>query len=643
LAILPVILYHANSSIMPGGYIGVDIFFVISGFLITSLIVDEMEGGSFSVVKFYERRARRILPALFFVMGLSIPFAIALSDPAQLALFSKGLSAAALSVSNIFFERKENYFAPASEYNPLIHTWSLGVEEQFYIVFPLVAAVALLFGRRALAGTVIAGLVLSLGFSQYVLHHDAAANFYLIPTRAWELMIGALASLVTVTFGLRQRNVLSAIGALAVVLSLALFYKTTPMPSIFGLYPTIGTALILMFGTSDTLVGQILSTRFPVGVGLISYSAYLWHQPLFAFARMASLGEPSLALMLLLALAALVLAYFTWRYVESPFREPAAKGGFSRQQIFALSVAGIVGLALTGRAGAHWSHQLSPFSAPQYRAALSAKEDHASYYACMSGHIDVKNPQCMLGDESKDKLDFLVIGDSVAASYADGVSAAAKRYGLKGSLIAMGGCPPVEGLGGYFPDAKGGCDKMQRGMFRDIEAQGVKFVFLAATWPTFEGDEICKFAQVNCMFGRPSVKQVAAMIANTSRKINALGVHPIYITEPPRLWELDAPFYAMKAMRYRTNDTLTLPSRPSRLIGMLKQARASYTLIDSREGFCDSDGCDLVHEGLPIFWDRGHLTAHKSAAIAPIYYDAMTMIAGDRDPIHMASFTGLSR
>ncbi|MCK5666929.1 MAG: acyltransferase [Thiotrichaceae bacterium] len=338
LAVIPVILFHGGLEWFSRGYVGVDVFFVISGYLITSIILKEKEADTFSIAGFYERRARRILPALFFIIFICIPFAWFWLLPHELKDFGKSIVAVTLFASNILFWRESDYFAPDAELIPLLHTWSLAVEEQFYVIFPLIMIFFWAFGRRRLIGIISLIALLSLALTEWGWRHFPEANFYLIPTRAWELMIGALVAFYLYQKKQPQGNIRhlgSLIGIGLIVLAIFFLDKTLPFPSLYALAPTIGTALIILFATPDTLVYKLLSQRIFVGIGLISYSAYLWHQPIFVFARIRGMDEPNIGLVLLLSMFAIVLAYFSWRFIELPFRD---RSRFTRKQIFSASL-----------------------------------------------------------------------------------------------------------------------------------------------------------------------------------------------------------------------------------------------------------------------------------------------------------------
>lgn len=327
-AVLPVILFHARLPGFSGGFVGVDVFFVISGFLITGLILEEQARGDFSLLRFYERRARRILPALYFVLAVSMPFAALLMWPDELRNFGQYLVSVILFVSNIRLWLTTDYFSPDADLNPLLHTWSLGVEEQFYMLFPLALMVAWRWaGRAAVTGGILAMVAVSFALAVAGWHRQPEAAFYLLPTRAWELGLGAgLAAWLQFRPPALGRGTAEA-GGLAglamIAAAIVAFDAATPFPTWPALLPTVGAALVLLCAAPGTLAGRLLCLRPVVFIGLISYSAYLWHQPVFAFARLAhpAMIGPSPAAMAGLAALALVLATLSWRFVERPFRD----------------------------------------------------------------------------------------------------------------------------------------------------------------------------------------------------------------------------------------------------------------------------------------------------------------------------------
>lgn len=329
IAVLPVVFFHAGFAGFSGGYVGVDIFFVISGFLITTILLREAENGGISLIRFYERRARRILPALFLVILASVPLAWFIMYPSQMEGFAQSTLAVLFFVSNIFFWREDDYFGPNAKELPLLHTWSLSVEEQFYILFPLLLILCFWLGRRYVLPMIVAGTVASFVLCVWAQSNptiSVAASFYLLPTRAWELGFGSLCSYYLLKHpqigrGTITGDVLPAVGLGMIAWSIVMFNEATPMPSAHTLVPTGGAALIILSCCAGGIVYRLLTLSLMVWVGLLSYSLYLWHQPIFAFARIAIYGEPEVWHYGALITLAMVLAYGTWRFIETPVRD----------------------------------------------------------------------------------------------------------------------------------------------------------------------------------------------------------------------------------------------------------------------------------------------------------------------------------
>ena len=324
-AVLPVILFHADFGFFSGGYIGVDIFFVISGYLITSIIVSDLEDNRFSILKFYLRRARRLLPALYLVMLSSIVIAWLWLPNGDMKSFSQSIVSSTLFSSNILFWLQSGYFDTSAELKPMLHTWSLAVEEQYYFLVPVLLVCLWKFGKIAYLLSALAILsVASLLCAAHFVELYPNSAFFFLHTRFWELGIGAVLAVLirnrkTMEVEHWRGNILSFIGFIAIVLSVFLFDRTTPTPSFYTLIPTIGTALIIAYAVPNTVVNNILRWKPIVFIGLISYSLYLWHQPVIAFARHRFLGDISDITVYLFPLI-FALAYFSWRFVEKPAR-----------------------------------------------------------------------------------------------------------------------------------------------------------------------------------------------------------------------------------------------------------------------------------------------------------------------------------
>ncbi|MGE8319978.1 MAG: acyltransferase family protein [Comamonas sp.] len=324
IAVGSVILFHAGFHHgISGGFFGVDIFFVISGFLIGRILFDEISEGRFSIPRFYERRTRRILPALLAMLLVTYGFARVLLAPLEFADFRNSLLATLGFASNIYFWLHSGYFEAASELKPLLHTWSLGVEEQYYILFPLLAYALRKSAWRTHALVLCA--VLSFVWAIATVTSQPNAAFYLLPARAWELLLGALGALWASrqTLGATGRQALSLAGLALITFSITGLDASLPHPGLHTLVPTAGTLLVLAAQAPQGIATRILELPPFVFLGKISYSAYLWHQPIFAY-WMHRFGKHSLEKYALLLIAAtVVMAYLSWRLIEEPARRPS--------------------------------------------------------------------------------------------------------------------------------------------------------------------------------------------------------------------------------------------------------------------------------------------------------------------------------
>jgi peptidoglycan/LPS O-acetylase OafA/YrhL len=331
LAVMPVILFHAGFRVFSGGFVGVDVFFAISGYLISSIILMEIERGSFSVVRFYERRARRILPALFLIMGCCVICGYAWMMPDEYKNLGQSLVATTFFSNNILLALTTGYWDMASEFKPLLHTWSLGVEEQFYVLFPLTLILIWRFARKRTYMILAMLLLGSLASSLWSARQSPTWVFYNLPTRAWEILVGALAAIYLMKRpALAPKGGISHIAGLLglalILIPVFLFKEDLPSPGLSPVAPVLGAALIILYGGPGTAVNAALGSRFMVGIGLISYSAYLWHQPLFAFQRIRSKAPPGSLTFCSLIVATFALSYLSWRFVEKPFRNPGVVG-----------------------------------------------------------------------------------------------------------------------------------------------------------------------------------------------------------------------------------------------------------------------------------------------------------------------------
>ena len=435
LAVLPVILFHAGFEWFGGGFVGVDVFFVISGYLITTIIISEMAEGKFSIVNFYERRARRILPALFFVMAVCIPFAWFWLVPSDLVEFGHSLIAVSTFSSNFLFWSEAGYFGGPAELKPLLHTWSLAVEEQYYILFPIFIILTWRLGINWILIILSFIFILSLGVAQWGAYKIPSANFYLLPTRGWELLIG-----VFIAFYLKYNTyiksylvnqLLSLLGFGMIIYSIVVFNASTPFPSLYALIPTIGTGLVILCATPQTTIHKILSLNLIVGVGLISYSTYLWHQPILAFARHAIEGEVHNLTVIMLCISSLFFGWFSWRFIERPFRQ---KSYLQRKFIFKFSLAGILFFSIIG-ISLHVIDGGSKFYSQEKQKIIT------TFLADNSGYTEKQESYLSLNkfDKTNNLKDILIIGDSQMQDLANAVYEAGlyEKYEFSSFLISV--------------------------------------------------------------------------------------------------------------------------------------------------------------------------------------------------------------
>ncbi len=386
-AVVPVVLFHAGVDRFGGGFVGVDVFFVISGYLITSIILREMQSGTFSLAGFYERRARRILPALFFVILVCLPFTWLLLPPQELATFAQSVLAVVTFSSNILFWAESGYFDTAAELKPLLHTWSLAVEEQYYLLFPLLLMACWRFGKNVAAGILTVLFIASLIAAQWSVGQHPDAAFFLLPTRGWELLAGGFCAF---WLNAPRRSKALAVdqlaglsGLLLIIFAVLMFDSGTPTPGVYTLLPVLGTVLIIICGVPGTLVCGLLSARWLVVAGTLSYSIYLWHQPVFAFLRHYT-GEHLLTWPAILACLTLtfLLAFLTARYVENPVR---SKSRFSRAQVFFYSLLVSLLIAVIGGAGVYY-HGFEN----RFKRQLAGDTGHVTFHT----HLHENYPDC---------------------------------------------------------------------------------------------------------------------------------------------------------------------------------------------------------------------------------------------------------
>ncbi len=453
-AILPVVFYHAKFTGFSGGFVGVDVFFVISGYLITSIILIEQRAGRFTLRNFYNRRIRRIFPALFVMMVTSYPIAFVLLGPSAMAEFTGSVIASTFFYANFYFLDATGYFDTAAEFKPLLHNWSLSVEEQFYLVFPLAMLLSWRAGPRAQVGLFGTIALISLALAQWhVSQDDAARAFFLIHTRLWELLAGALTAYWLgsqrgrhMRESGRFRHV--ALAGLAMILGAVVLYDNeTAFPGVSALLPCLGAVLVIAFASPQSLAGKVLGWRPAVFVGLISYSLYLWHVPLLVFTRIGT-GRNDITLLAGVCLVALFVAFLSWRYVERPVRQ---MHDLPPRRLFAatglcmalLAGIGFAGVQTKGFRDFYLKHRLDAVSRANFeryhpQTVLSPVADAGCQFS--ASRIDAGFIARFEACASDHEEAVLVLGDS----HARNVYGALRSTGRSPFLVALwrGGCRP---------------------------------------------------------------------------------------------------------------------------------------------------------------------------------------------------------
>ena len=416
-AVLPVLLFHAGVPGFGGGFVGVDVFFVISGYLITGILLRDIAKEGFSVLHFLERRARRIIPALYVVLLACIPLGWFLMLPDEFENLGQGLFATVASCNNILLLLTSGYWDLSTEFKPLLHTWSLGVEEQFYLFFPWVLVFA--FRRKWVLPMLAIAAISSLILAEWTMSRSPSTAFFMLHTRAFELLAGALLAYAEFERGevrthlqKRGRGALTILGLALIAASVVFFEGSTRLPGVLSLIPVGGTMLVIWFAGETIPGGRLLSRPLLVGIGLISYSLYLWHQPLLAFLRLASAEPPTVLASSLAVAVAFPLAWLSWRFVERPFRQ---SGGWSRNQVFALTILGGMALAGAGlmldRAGG------VPERVPEIGSLAESDGRHARRAAYVDRVFQLEGSA--FTDDAKPNA--LILGNSFARDFLNGV------------------------------------------------------------------------------------------------------------------------------------------------------------------------------------------------------------------------------
>jgi peptidoglycan/LPS O-acetylase OafA/YrhL len=614
LAILPVLFYHAGFSWMPGGFFGVDVFFVISGFLITAILVNELgTSGRISIVAFYERRARRILPALFVVIGLSVVAGWLLMFTDQFKLFLQSVVSILYFGSNYFFLGHTGYFDADIDLNPMVHTWSLAIEEQFYVFFPLVLWLLWRFvGKKYLVPVLVILATASL-LAAAVFTGDPSNTFYLLQYRAWELIGGALVAVALSKreFKAYSNQALSALGLVAIVASMFVLGKEFPHPGLITLIPITGSALVIAFSGEGTWARKLLSTKVLVGIGLISYSTYLWHQPLFSFFRIASLHSPTPIQFLPLIALALALAYLSWRFIENPVRD---RKRFSRRWIFVSSAAVSVVLLtvcfVAGRTSVN-EGRVSPVSGIKFtdvteRITVNKGLDDS----CDKFVADAAT--CATGENPE----VLLWGDSYAMHLAQGLAASSTKFAFTQQTLSA--CAPVLGWAhqneSYGLDQGRECIAENERVFSWLKTHGsISTVILASPWDDAlnpDGNAVDSAGKVSKV-GQIGIQKLQQTIS----AVQALGKKVVVVAPAPKNTEDTGLCLARDFVNAGELSECNFSPDVNLLANAtnyLEQAATSAGFFKLEDLVCKPNTCEVSAGEIFIYRDKGHFSREGS-------------------------------
>jgi peptidoglycan/LPS O-acetylase OafA/YrhL len=620
IAVIPVVLFHAGIDGLSGGYVGVDIFFVISGYLITSIILSEMSAEKFSLIRFYERRARRILPALFFVMISSLIVALLTMNPDQFEGFGASAVSVVTYLSNFYFWYTRDYFAPAAEELPLLHTWSLSVEEQFYMLFPLLLLLLGVKKPNRLLLALVSISAVSLGLSISIGEKFQNFNFYLLPTRSWELLVGS--SLALFQFrGWRTHSVfadqfLSLAGFFLVVLSVLTFDSNTPFPGLYALIPVFGTALIIFSAKQDTLIGSILSSKTLVSIGLLSYSIYLWHQPILAFYRIYFRSDPDLVSIAILLSLIFGLSKLTLIFVERPFR---SKGAINFKSFSIIAISTSILFASTGLA-IYLSDGMPGRFNDDVIALAKTAERSPLRSTCHTSGANFRSPSeaCTYGGKV---VSWAVLGDShgVELSYALSERLAIRDTGLV--HLTFSGCGPELS---YRTTVSGCRDWLDQSIQRLESDSSIHSVLVAyyhlghQNIDKLQGVRLTEIERTSLYYQNIEALLERLVLAEKEVYIllpmPRLSRHIDGMVFPQSIFESNELLIQDKKFQIGTAHYLEESGIARNMLSNIAEKYGAH-LLDPSESLCSELTCAVMKGGSLLYFDDHHMTVHAARMI----------------------------
>ena len=599
-AVLLVLACHFKVRRSSGGFVGVDVFFVISGYLISSIILSQIAASRFSIVSFYERRIRRIFPALLvMVLGTAV-LAYLFSLPTELEDFAKSVLAATFSVANLYFWKQSGYFDTPAATKPLLHTWSLGVEEQFYIFFPIFLLLVRRFFPSRLRTAVLSLAALSLAASVAGAYTHPVSTFYLAHTRAWELLLGTILSMRILPEMKRRptREVAAAVGLAMIAFAALTYSAATPFPGLAAIPPCFGAALIIAAGQSgQSTIGKLLSLRPVVFIGTISYSLYLWHWPIVVYQSVGGIlggGGPGHTPKILGISASLVAGYLSWRFVEVPFRNGRLK--FSGPVLFRVAAAGAAGVAAVALAVLFTHGFRSRFSPEAVRIASylqyqSPYREGTCFITSRETYEDFSTSTCLHQDAKRQN--YLLIGDSHAAQLWYGLSTVFN--GVNVMQATASGCKPVIDTSG---DSR--CTRLIDYVYSDyLATHHIDKLLLAARWEDMDP---------------PAIARTVAWARSHGIPVVLFGPIVAYDTALPRLLIASM---IRRDPAFPFNHRVMSEAQLDRQMESVARKDWGVEYVSYFDTLCRRDSCiEYANNGVPLQSDASHLTKEGSVLVA---------------------------
>lgn len=628
IAVFLVILNHAGFAVFSGGFVGVDVFFVISGFLITSIIYPLLLNRNFSIAWFLGRRIKRLMPVLLFVIFITtIVFSWVLL-PQDLIKYYRSVIYVILYAANFFFWREHGgYFDGGSEEVPLLHTWSLAVEEQYYLVWPLILAFSVKFlGAKKTIFLSIALCIVATLFSQWGTEVTIGAAYYLLPTRFFELLVGSCLAITWNYLPVANKNIshiLSGFGLFLIIISAIMLNEHSSFPGYNALYPVIGTALIIY--ASSGFVNRFLALKPIVFTGNISYSLYLWHWPILVFFRYTSI-ELTLTNQIFAISLTYVLSVLSWKYIENPTRhmklnsfKKIATAFYLIPSLIIISISAI-GIYFNG-----YTERFSNDIIVMERAVNTFSSQ--SRKLCHSSFRDSEKPpnkQCVFGDKSDDKhlkVDVFVFGDSHANHLVPFIKTLTTDAGLSGQDYTLDRCVPIFDLNwGSNLFLSKICKERNKLAFKYIQQNNFNYVVLAASWPDISTKRIFKEQRVENKTEKLELFQ--QQLDYTLTKISETGAVPIIINDTPTL-RGKSPKCPIKKEVFDNQLDCSITSTPnylmSKMASLMKDKYPKLVIISPEHIFCKENNCSMSLNGIPLYRDEDHLNEVGSSLLGVEY------------------------